>query len=287
MMNHWPQLSRALEGDVLRVISHGGGVQTTALCLMAARGDVGPMPDAAVFADTGGESAETYAYLDWLETQLPFPLIRARRDGPTLAEQSIAVASGERSRKGANLPPWFTLSPRGDRGMMPKHCSGSYNRDVVVKEVRRLLGYTNGRRLIAKEFLAESWFGISKDEIWRVQQPRKKYLAHRYPLVEANMTRQDCIRWLEERQYRVPPKSSCVFCPYRTNAQWRQLRDLYPADFDEAVRVDHAIRQGGDEHEGTAYVHRQCVPLDQADLHDDNPDQMALPLGADCDSCGL
>lgn len=193
MTNHWPQLSRALESDVLRVISHGGGVQTVTLCLMAARGEVGPMPDFAIMADTGGEGAATYAYQEWLQTQVPFPILMARKDGPTLAEVSIAVASGQRSRQGANLPPWFTLSPRGDRGMLPKHCSGAFKRDVVVKEIRRLLGYENGRRLIAKRPLVENWFGISKDEIWRVQQPRKAYLHNRYPLIEMNMTRPETL----------------------------------------------------------------------------------------------
>lgn len=286
-MNHWPQLSRPLEGNPLRVISHGGGVQTVALCLMAARGDIGPMPDYAVFADTGGEGSETYRYLDWLQERVPFPILRARKDGPTLAETAIAVASGQRGREGANLPPWFTRQPDGQRGMMPKHCSGAFKRDVVVKEIRRLLGYIDGRRVVSSGPVVEQWLGISRDEIERVKTTRKRYPHMRYPLIEMNLTRRDCITWLQDRQYPVPPKSSCVFCPYRTNDQWRQLRDNAPEDFAEAVRVDHAIRGGSSGHTGEAFVHRQLVPLDQADLSNDHPDQMSLPLGADCDSCGL
>jgi len=37
----------------LRALSLGAGVQSTTLALMAAHGEVGPMPDCAIFADTG------------------------------------------------------------------------------------------------------------------------------------------------------------------------------------------------------------------------------------------
>ena len=38
---------------MLRVISLGAGVQSTTMALMAAHGEIGPMPDCAIFADTG------------------------------------------------------------------------------------------------------------------------------------------------------------------------------------------------------------------------------------------
>jgi hypothetical protein len=37
----------------LRIISLGAGVQSTTLALMAAAGEIGPMPDCAIVADTG------------------------------------------------------------------------------------------------------------------------------------------------------------------------------------------------------------------------------------------
>jgi len=39
----------------LRALSLGAGVQSTTLALMAAHGEIGPMPDCAIFADTGWE----------------------------------------------------------------------------------------------------------------------------------------------------------------------------------------------------------------------------------------
>jgi hypothetical protein len=51
-------------------------VQSTTLALMAAHGEIGPMPDLAIFADTGWEPARVYEHLDWLSSPdvLPFPI---------------------------------------------------------------------------------------------------------------------------------------------------------------------------------------------------------------------
>lgn len=37
---------------MLRILSLGAGVQSTTMALMAAHGEIGPMPDCAIFADT-------------------------------------------------------------------------------------------------------------------------------------------------------------------------------------------------------------------------------------------
>lgn len=61
---------------MLTVISLGAGVQSSVMALMAAKGQIKPMPDCAIFADTQAEPDHVYEWLDWLETQLPFPVYR-------------------------------------------------------------------------------------------------------------------------------------------------------------------------------------------------------------------
>jgi hypothetical protein len=51
---------------MLRVISLGAGVQSTTMALMAAHGETTPMPDCAIFADTGWEPKAVYGHLRWL-----------------------------------------------------------------------------------------------------------------------------------------------------------------------------------------------------------------------------
>ena len=57
----------------IRIISLGAGVQSTVLALMASKGEIGPMPDCAIFADTGYEPQGVYDHLEWLIKELPFP----------------------------------------------------------------------------------------------------------------------------------------------------------------------------------------------------------------------
>lgn len=64
---------------MIHIISLGAGVQSSTLALMAAHGEITPMPECAVFADTMAEPQSVYTWLDWLEKQLPFPVIRVSK----------------------------------------------------------------------------------------------------------------------------------------------------------------------------------------------------------------
>jgi len=68
--------AEGMSGPKLTVVSLGAGVQSSTMALMAARGEITPMPDCAIFADTQAEPKHVYDWLDWIETQLPFPVYR-------------------------------------------------------------------------------------------------------------------------------------------------------------------------------------------------------------------
>lgn len=56
----------------MRILSLGAGVQSTALLLLSAKGEL-PLLDAAIFADTGSEPAVVYDHLDRLEAEVARP----------------------------------------------------------------------------------------------------------------------------------------------------------------------------------------------------------------------
>ena len=100
----------------LRVLSLGAGVQSTALALMAAHGEIGPMPDCAIFADTGWEPRAVHEHLAWLRSPdvLPFPVhvVSAGniRDG---------LVRGARGERWASIPAFMrrmTCSARLPKG---------------------------------------------------------------------------------------------------------------------------------------------------------------------------
>jgi hypothetical protein len=264
----------------LNVISLGAGVQSSAMALMAAQGDIGPMPDFAIFADTGWEPQSIYQHLDWLTAQLPFAVVRARRPGPDLGEMSIAIAHTPGLTRTA-IPPWFTKDPDG---MLPQQCSKEFKTRVVARQIRARLGLSRPYRGAP---LAELWLGISRDEAHRQKDSETRFLQHRYPLIEAGLTRRDCIAWLTRRGYPVPPKSACIFCPWTDIERWRDRKKNHPEDWARAVAFDAAIRPGYAGMPGTAYVHRQHLPLSEVDLASEHDGQLDL-FGNECEGmCGV
>lgn len=113
---------------------------------------------------------------------------------------------------------------------------------------------------------------------------RLRKIAHETG-ADVDMTRAACKRWLAERQYRMPHKSSCIFCPFRTGPQWLDMQANEPDDFEDACRWDEAFRELP-ENSGQAFVHRSMTPLRTADFrHETHPDQLGFAL--ECDACGL
>ncbi len=78
----------------LRVISLGAGVQSTTMALMAAHGEITPMPDCAIFADTQAEPRSVYEHLEWLRATMepaepPSPKVSDRHQGKEAMERAL------------------------------------------------------------------------------------------------------------------------------------------------------------------------------------------------------
>ena len=244
---------------IRRFLSLGAGVQSTTLALMASRGDIEPV-ECAIFADTGWEPEAVYRHLDWLETQLSFPIIRVKRAGPDLGELCLEVARGERTIEGSSLAPFFTDGPLG---MMQKQCSKEFKTRVIGQEVRRRVGLSPGQRG-PKHIVVHQLIGMSYDEMERMKDAEAPWTLNVFPLVDMRIRRRDCLKWMEDRQYPRPPRSSCIFCPYRTDAEHRDLRDNAAPDWKRLKAFDTGIRTLVSR--GSAYVHRQRVPIGDADI---------------------
>jgi len=244
----------------LRVISLGAGVQSTTMALMAAHGEIGPMPDCAIFADTGAEPAGVYRHLDWLERQLPFPVYRVMWADGLTKNIERATAGGRFA-----VAPFFAMTPDGT-GPLRRQCTREFKIQPIVRKVRELVGLQPGKPGPRKKILVEQWTGISLDEAVRMKPSRVNWIEHRWPLIELDMTRDACLKWNVERQMPTPPRSACVYCPYRRDREWRILRETDPEGFAEAVRVDALIRNNVRGVRDPIFVHRSLKPLDQVDF---------------------
>lgn len=238
----------------LNIISLGAGVQSTTMALMAAHGEITPMPDCAIFADTGWEPQAVYDHLRWLMSPnvLPFPVHIVT--GGDIRADAIARTNTTGQRFAAI--PWFMRSPKGKDGMGRRQCTKEYKLRPLQRKAMELMG---GKR---PKGGCTMLIGISQDEALRMRPSRVQYIVNAYPLIERGMTRRDCLKWMSDRQYPTPPKSSCIGCPFHSDAQWRALT---PEEFQNAVEVDRAIRHQP-RMRAQQFMHRSFKPLDQVDL---------------------
>jgi hypothetical protein len=244
----------------LRVISLGWGVQSFALACMSALG-VLPKVDAAVHGDTGWERPETYRLAEkwtpWLESR-GIRVVTAKASDKVRFDFQDPNAT----YKGYS-PPFFVVGPRGT-GRIGRHCTDNWKRKPVT---RWLSSELHRRGLKKTEGIVDLWLGITLDEITRMRVSPVKYINHVFPLVqdlERPWTRQQTIDWLIEHNLEVPVKSSCVFCPYRDRATWRDIQLNSPECWKQAVEVDAQIRHMKEEY--ACYVSRQGKPLPECDF---------------------
>lgn len=245
---------------MLNIISLGAGVQSSTMALMAAHGEIAPMPDCAIFADTGAEPVGVYNWLYQLEEKLPFPIYRVMHEAG-LKENIVTSIKGGRFASA----PFFTQSFNGSIGQLRRQCTNEFKIQPITKKVRELLGIGFGERA-GKESLATQWIGISTDEISRMKPSRHAYIHHRHPLIELEMSRTDCLKWMEGKGYEKPVKSACTFCPYHDNALWRDMKANDKTSWNEAIEVDEMIRGGVRGTTDKLFLHRSGKPLAEVDL---------------------
>lgn len=246
---------------MLTVISLGAGVQSTTMALMATHGEITPMPDCAIFADTGWEPKAVYDHLAWLMTPnvLPFPVhVVGSRD----LRENVLASTNQRKRRFASVP-WFIRNLDDTEGMGRRQCTREYKIEPIAKKQRELLGYQPRRRIPANS--VECWIGISLDEVFRIKPARNAWQKNRWPLIEKRMHRSDCLEWLKRHDYPTPPKSSCIGCPFHSDAHWRDMKANNSEEWADAVAVDAAIRTAF-KMKGKQFMHAKRVPLAEVDL---------------------
>jgi hypothetical protein len=257
------------------VLSLGAGVQSSTLALMFAKGEFEYMPDCAIFADTQAEPLEVYEWLEWLKSQLPFPLYIVSKGN--LSEDILKVKTSKEGRKYIKMGiPVHTLKNDGSSGMMFRHCTFAFKINPIHKQVKKLYGKENVNMLL----------GISIDEAIRMKPSRVKNIVNQYPLIDKGMTRNDCLRWMESNQYPKPPRSACVFCPYHSNHEWHRLKTEYPNEFQKAVEFEKQMQFNADGILQTIpFLHPSLKSLDTVQFKDEK--QVEL-FGNECEGmCGI
>ena len=174
-------------------------------------------------------------------------------------------------------------------GIARRQCTDNYKIRPIRRKIRELLGLRPRQRVPATTTV-ELWLGISTDEAIRMKTSRDRWMTNRYPLIEAGMSRSDCLEWWAARYDRPLERSACVACPFQSRHRWVETKRRWPELFAEAVEIDAGLREGL-ALDKTPYLHSlrmplaQAVALDEAALGDDG---QADGFGNECEGhCGV
>lgn len=253
------------EKEHIHVLSYGGGTQSTALLLMALKGEInGVIPDYIIFSDTGWEPKSIY---DWVHKVNDHIKEKYNREiiftnGGNIREDLLnAVEDG---RRVASLP-FFTEDDEGNKGMVLRQCTAEYKINPVKRKVRELLGYEPRKKV---REIVHMWKGISTDEIQRVKPIADSWIEAEHPLIDViQMNRTNCIAYVEREGLGTPAKSSCIGCPFHDNTTWLDMKRNDPESWQDAVLLDEKIRNMP-RLKSKCYLHKSCTPLSEVDLNE-------------------
>ncbi|MET8033252.1 phosphoadenosine phosphosulfate reductase [Streptomyces sp. NPDC005345] len=241
----------------MRVISFGGGVQSTALLVLAGQGRIDY--STFLFANVGDDSEHpsTLAYIR--DVAVPYAagagldlqqLHRRRRDGTT---ETLWQRLNRPDTRSIPIPVRMANGAPGRRS-----CTADFKIKVIGRWLREHGATAQDPATVG--------IGISLDEIHRANRRRKEpHEEIEYPLLDLGLRRADCEHIIEDAGLPVPPKSACFFCPFRTVEAWKQQRRNEPELFAKSVQLE-AILNVRREAIGrdAAYLTRFGLPLADA-----------------------
>jgi len=184
------------------ILSYGGGLNSSALLFYLLKNNY-PL-DEVVFADTGGEVTETYEHLKFIDSYLsrydiPFKIVRSKNG--ELYDTCMR-------RKVIPSQIW-------------RWCTRDYKITPIYAYYRSLKVHVN------------QYLGIAYEERKRTRDSGVKYATNLFPLVDKELTRQDCIEIIGslDFDFPLPVRSGCLFCPFNSLSRWKEIyenhRDLY------------------------------------------------------------
>jgi hypothetical protein len=230
-------------GKIHTVWACGGGVQSTAIAVLIENGKL-PKPDFGIMVDCGYEKTATHKYM----REVTIPRMEAVGVRIAMADTLVYTNNDILDSKGRVNIPAFRVRPDGGVSKLHTRCNYTWKTRVARKWLREQ-GVSN----------CEYWMGISKDEDQRLKESPVKWIRYGYPLIDFDMTREDCLFEIARAGWPKPPRTSCIFCPQQDNKAWENMFRNCPEDWAVALEVERSIRAEAPD----VYLHRSCKPLEK------------------------
>lgn len=250
----------------LNYISYGGGVQSTAIVLLAIQGKI-ERPAFVVFSDTGSETPETYRTVQAIkkicqENDLHFETVKSKMQGH---EEGIAL---HEYYQATDYHPYIPLvtNPR---------CTFNFKIYPVRRYVKTMVDKTQSKPW------AYAMLGITTDESHRMRECELQWTQNTYPLIDLGWSRQDCIEFIEKEYPELTvQKSGCFCCPYQSPKTWIKLKKEHPDLFAIAREMEERAFDKG--HKMGLSQGRKLVAYDYSHTLEDFGFQIESPDEIEC-----
>ena len=245
------------------ILSYGGGKDSFCMLLLAL--DCGVHPDAMVFMDVGNPHAhpvsvppedsepaewpETYDHIlnvaaplaqkhgipfHWIIADQPQGKLKRRMAKAGIIPEIYAIRPGTTGKGKLKTPAMGLFDFFLRMGMIP-----STNKQICtqVAKIDRFNAW------LADNYPGDDvdvWIGFNVDEIARKERGKTFKLEEvgggarrevKTPLHDAGLSKTDCVEIMKRKRLPVPPKSSCVFCPFGKAWEWLDFFGKYPGLF--------------------------------------------------------
>ncbi|MCP4567959.1 MAG: phosphoadenosine phosphosulfate reductase [FCB group bacterium] len=243
----------------LRTWSSGGGVQSIAGLVLSARGVI-DFP-VHLFCNTGDDSenpntldyvhnvAMPYAKkhgIEYLELRHTF---KSKKYIERYGEGETLLGRIYRTRKSVPIP-----IRRSGGFPLSRTCTVDFKIKVIAEWLRENGATTAAPAISAIGFSIDEWSRVKNNSGFNFQK-----LV--YPLSDLGMSRQDCIKLIDDEGLPIPHKSACWFCPHTQPLEWVQMADTNPAQFSKAVELERFLSAKYGE---PLFLHKYLVPLPDA-----------------------
>jgi hypothetical protein len=217
----------------MQVLSYGGGTNSAAI--LAGLLERGERPDLIVFADTGSEWPHTYAHIkevsEWC-AKVGFPGITVIKGG-----QPQMIKDGSLGAECLRLG----VLPSKAYGM--GGCSLKWKVEPQRKFLRTLV---DDQGIKPADIVQLIGFDADEPERYEraVQLADRNPFAQRFPLIEWEWGRAECVEAIERAGLSQPGKSSCYFCPSSKKHEILELRRRHPVLFGQAIEMERRALAG-------------------------------------------
>ena len=188
----------------VKIASFGCGVDSVAGLLLNSN------YDEIIFADTGSELPETYAYLDYFEKKSGLKITKVKSKHGSLYD--------------------YFFKGKSQSSKFHHWCSDKFKIQPIRKYLREKYG--------KKETFEMNIF-IDYSEFHRMRESDRKYIKNKYPLVEQKLTRDELKEIIKSKGYLLPQKSGCYHCCFTTKKGWIKLRNNEPELWEKTKALEN------------------------------------------------